>query len=82
MYGDGYSDQIVTMLHGAIWVLCLCIPIHVHCSCGSLMTLLCILVLSLFPLLFLQSLYVHFRIFHSLVVLCRINEGNSNYIVN
>ena len=38
---DGYRDQIVTMLHGVMWV-CLCIPGHIHCSCSTVMALLCI----------------------------------------
>ena len=54
---DGYRDQIVTRLHSVMWV-CLCFPRHIHSSWSTVMALLRTQYPGLFPVLFLQSLYV------------------------
>ena len=41
VWRDVYRDEIVTMLHGVMWV-CLCISGHIHCLCSTVMALLCI----------------------------------------
>ena len=76
MEGEGIGTDIGIKLLPVMWVF-LCIPKHIHCTVhevqqhdGTSTQWYAYHYPSLFPVLFLQSLYVHFYLSQGMVVPC------------